>query len=108
VNYRDVYVIGVGMTKIYKKAPVSADELGRQAIHAAVKDAGIAPKEIQSIYIGEMGGLSGSVCFGQRVCGTLGLGLQKNRDDRLSALPKKIPPLPTFVIMTSYLDMMLV
>lgn len=74
MDYRDVYVIGVAMTKIYKKAPVTVDELGRQAIYAAVKDAGISPKEIQTIFIGEMGGLSGSVCIGQRICGTLGLG----------------------------------
>jgi len=74
VNSREVCIIGVGMTKLHKKAAVPVDELGRQAVMAAVKDSGISPKEIQSIYIGEMGGLSGSICLGQRICATLGLG----------------------------------
>ncbi|MFZ3101570.1 MAG: thiolase family protein [Desulfitobacteriaceae bacterium] len=71
---RDVYVIGVGMTNYYKKSPLSAADLGRQAIFNAVRDAGISPKQVQSIYEGEMSGLSGSICLGQRVAMTLGLG----------------------------------
>ena len=70
---RDVYVIGVGMTNYYKKSPLSGADLGRQAVFKAVKDAGINPKQVQSIYTGEMAGLSGNFCFGQRVAATMGM-----------------------------------
>ncbi|MFZ3172366.1 MAG: thiolase family protein [Carboxydocellales bacterium] len=71
---RDVYIIGVGMTNYYRKSPMSAADLGRQAIFNAVSDAGINFKQVQSIYVGEMSGLSGNVCFGQRVATTMGMG----------------------------------
>jgi acetyl-CoA acetyltransferase len=71
---RDVYIIGVGMTNYYKKSPLPAADLGRQAVFKAVRDAGINPKQVQSVYVGEMSGLSGSICFGQRVACTMGMG----------------------------------
>ncbi|HAG10360.1 MAG TPA: propanoyl-CoA acyltransferase [Desulfotomaculum sp.] len=71
---RDVYIIGAGMTQLFRKAPMPLDELGRQAIFAAVKDAGINFKEIGSVVVGNMGGLSGAICIGQRIACSLGLG----------------------------------
>lgn len=71
---RDVYIIGVGMTNYYKKSPMHAADLARQAILSAVRDADINHKQIQSIYVGEMAGVSGNICFGQRVAATMGMG----------------------------------
>jgi benzoylsuccinyl-CoA thiolase BbsB subunit len=72
MNLRDVYVIGVGMTKLYRKAPVSIDELGRLAARDALKDADIELKEIEEIVVGNMIGLSKTICLGQRIGITLG------------------------------------
>ena len=71
---RDAYVIGVGMTNYYRKSPLPAADLGRQAVFNAVRDANVSPKQVQSIYVGEMSGISGNVCFGQRVATTMGMG----------------------------------
>ncbi len=71
---RDVYIVGVGCTTYYRKSPVPGADLGRLAIVDALKDAGLEAKAIQSIFVGEMPGLSGSICFGQRVACTLGMG----------------------------------
>lgn len=67
---RNVYVIGAGMTTFGKHGDKTLDELGRQAVYAAVKDAGVAPKEIQTAYVGNM---MGGNCVGQRICATMGL-----------------------------------
>ncbi|NQU14086.1 MAG: thiolase family protein, partial [Desulfobacteraceae bacterium] len=40
---RDVFVMGVGMIRFGKFPEVWAEELGRQAILGAIKDAGIDP-----------------------------------------------------------------
>ncbi len=72
---RDVYIIGVGMTDYYyRKSPMSDVSLGQVAVYNALKDAGIKNKQVQSVYTGEMPGLSGSICFGQQVAITLGMG----------------------------------
>lgn len=67
---RDVYVVGGGMAKFSTKSPDYYDVLGRQAVIAAVKDAGVNPKDIQTVYVGNM---YNGPCAGQRVCATLGL-----------------------------------
>jgi len=47
---REVAVIGVGQSKFGKMPERSAVSLGREAVLAAIKDAGISPKKIQFAY----------------------------------------------------------
>ena len=47
---RDVAVIGVGQSIFGKFPQKSVDELGREAVIAALKDAGFSPKDIQVAY----------------------------------------------------------
>lgn len=47
---RDVAVIGVGQSTFGKFPQRTAGELGREAVLAAIKDAGISPKDIQVAY----------------------------------------------------------
>ena len=67
---RDVAVIGVGMTKIGKFPDRMLSAMGREAVLAAIKDAGIPPKEIQAAYSGNL--LGGSL-LGQRIFKDLGI-----------------------------------
>ena len=51
---RKVLVIGVGMTKFGKFLDLSIEQLGRDAVWEAIKDAGISPKDIQVAYLGNL------------------------------------------------------
>ena len=51
---RKVVVIGVGMTKFGKFPEMTVEQLGREAAWAAIKDAGIGPKDIQVAYLGNL------------------------------------------------------
>jgi benzoylsuccinyl-CoA thiolase BbsB subunit len=67
---RDVAVIGVGMTKFGRFAETSFEDLGREAITNAIKDADIKPKEIE---FGYCGNVYGGMCMGQRVLKEIGI-----------------------------------
>lgn len=67
---KDVAVIGVGMTKIGKFPDRMLSSIGREAVLAAIKDAGVPPKEIQAAYSGT---LVGGSLLGQRIFKDLGM-----------------------------------
>ncbi len=67
---RDVYLLGVGMTKFGKYPEIPIEHLGRNAVFEAIKDANINPVEIESAYCGHA--FQGSTA-GQRVLVELGL-----------------------------------
>ena len=67
---RDVAVIGVGMTKFGRFPETSFEDLGREAITNAIKDADIKPKEIE---FGYCGNVYGGMCMGQRVLKEIGI-----------------------------------
>jgi acetyl-CoA acetyltransferase len=72
---RDVYVIGVGMTKFGRLPEKPLVDLGREACWAAIKDAGIHPREVQAGYLGnvEANRRWGIVTLGQAVLWQLGI-----------------------------------
>ena len=47
---RDVYVICVGMVRFGKFPDLWVEELGRQAIQAALQDAGLDPQRLGVVY----------------------------------------------------------
>ena len=51
---RKVLAIGVGMTNFGKFPALSVEQLGRDAVWAAMKDAGIRPQDIQVAYLGNL------------------------------------------------------
>ena len=51
---RKVVALGVGMTKFGKFPDLPVEQLGRDAVWAAMKDAGIRPKDIQVAYLGNL------------------------------------------------------
>ena len=67
---RDVAVIGVGMTKFGRFPETSFEDLGREAITNAIKDADIKPKEIE---FGYCGNVYGGMCMGQRLLKEIGI-----------------------------------
>ena len=67
---RDVAVIGVGMTKFGRFPEASFEDLGREAITNAIKDADIKPKKIE---FGYCGNVYGGMCMGQRVLKEIGI-----------------------------------
>lgn len=67
---REVAIIGVGMIKIGKFPDRMLSSMGREAVLAAIKDAGMPPKEIQAAYSGTL--LGGSL-LGQRIFKDLGM-----------------------------------
>ena len=67
---RDVAIIGVGMTKFGRFPETSFEDLGREAIMNAIKDADIKPKEIECGYCGNV---YGGMCMGQRVLKEIGI-----------------------------------
>ncbi len=67
---RDVAIIGVGMTKIGKFPDRMLSSMGREAVIAALKDAGVPPKEIQAAYSGTS---LGGALLGQRIFKDLGM-----------------------------------
>lgn len=51
---RKVVAIGAGMTNFGKFPELSVEQLGREAAWAAMKDAGIHPKDVQVAYLGNL------------------------------------------------------
>jgi acetyl-CoA acetyltransferase len=67
---RDVAIIGVGMIKFGKYPDRLLSSMGRDAVLAAMKDAGVQPKDIQAAYSGS---LHGGSLLGQRIFKDLGM-----------------------------------
>jgi acetyl-CoA acyltransferase len=72
---RDVYIIGAGMTQFGKHPARSLRDLGREACHQALRDAGISPGDIQAGYCGNALGsvIQGETGVGQNVFWEIGL-----------------------------------
>ena len=51
----DIYIIGVGMTPFGKHAALSVKDLTRQAVAAALQDAGAFRENIGAAYFGNAG-----------------------------------------------------
>lgn len=68
-NLRDVYVIGVGMTKFARHPDRKFYDLGAEAVRAALEDAGVAFDAIESAFCGHV--MQGSTA-GQKVLGRVG------------------------------------
>lgn len=65
-----VFVIGAGMTQFGKQPERSPDDLGREAVWAALQDAGIDPRKIEAAYCGHV---FQGMAVGQRVMAQVGL-----------------------------------
>ena len=70
---RDVFVIGVGMTRLGKFPEVSMPDMARRAFLDAVKDAGIKPKEIEAAFIGHVRQPGQGAMLGQRIMREVGV-----------------------------------
>ena len=71
---RDVYIVGVGMTRFGNFPDIKYYNLGKEAVIAAVKDANVDKREIQAGY---MGNVMAGMCPGQKVFKELGMtGMQ--------------------------------
>jgi len=72
---RDVYIIGAGMTQFGKHPQRSLRDLGREACHQALRDAGISPGDIQAGYCGNALGsvIQGETGVGQNVFWEIGI-----------------------------------
>jgi len=72
---RDVYIIGAGMTQFGKHPLRSLRDLGREACHQALRDAGISPWDIQAGYCGNALGsvIQGETGVGQNVFWEIGI-----------------------------------
>ncbi len=66
----DVYVIGIGMTQFGKHPDRTAASLGAEAVRAAIHDAGIDPRAIQTGYAGHV---FQPMVTGQQVLAQVGL-----------------------------------
>lgn len=66
----DVYVIGVGMTQFGKHPDRDATDLGVEATLAAIRDAGIQPRQLEAAYCGHV---FQGMAMGQRVLAQIGL-----------------------------------
>lgn len=51
---REVYIIGIGQSKFGRQPQISAEELGVQAVTAAIKDAGVDPRKFDVAYAGRI------------------------------------------------------
>ena len=70
LNKRDAYVIGVGMTPFGRHEGQGVEELGQQAVTAAVRDSGVDGQAVEISFCGHV--LQG-VTAGQRVLGRVGM-----------------------------------
>jgi acetyl-CoA acetyltransferase len=66
----DVYVVGVDMIKFGRFPEISVPRLGAQAAMMALDDAGLALKDMEALYCGNLGQAGGMV--GQRVLAEIG------------------------------------
>ena len=67
---REVAIIGVGMSMFGKLPERSIVELGREAGVAAIKDAGVSPKDIPCVYCSN---LYHNMVLGERIAASLGI-----------------------------------
>ena len=67
---RDVAVIGAGMTVFGKYPQKTPEDLGFEAISAALNDAGIQPRQVQ---VAICGTVYGGWCIGQRILKNVGI-----------------------------------
>lgn len=65
-----VYVVGVGMTQFGKQPERGPDDLGQEAVWAAIQDAGVDPRKIEAAYCGHV---FQGMAVGQRVMPRVGL-----------------------------------
>ncbi|MFZ3131725.1 MAG: thiolase family protein [Desulfosporosinus sp.] len=71
---RDVYIVGVGMTRFGKFTDTMYYNLGKEAVVAAIKDANVDKREIQAGYVGNV---KAEMAPGQKVFKELGMtGMQ--------------------------------
>ena len=66
---RDVFIAGVGQTAVTKDPQSRGRYLGAAAVKAALNDAGIEPKTIGALYVGNM--LSGMLAQQQQLGGLI-------------------------------------
>ncbi len=66
----DVYVVGAGMTRFGKHPDRDAVDLAVEAVHEAVRDAGVDRRRIQAAYCGHV---YGGMVLGQKVLARTGL-----------------------------------
>ncbi len=74
---RDVFIIGVGMTKFGKFMETGMKQLAAEAVNGAFEDSGLGPNDIQFAAVGNSGwgNYSGQTCIrGQVVLRPLGMG----------------------------------
>jgi len=70
---RDVYVLGVGMTRLGKFPEVTMTEMARRVFLDAVKDSGVKPKEIEAAFIGHVRQPGQGAMVGQRIMREVGV-----------------------------------
>jgi acetyl-CoA acetyltransferase len=70
---RDVYVIGVGMTRLGKFPDVTLPDMARRAFYEAIKDAGVKPDEIEAAFIGHVRQGGQGAMLGQRIMREIGV-----------------------------------
>lgn len=66
----DSYITGVGMTRFGKMADRTVEDLGREAVRLAMKEAGVDRKDVDEVFCGSV---FGGVLIGQRIMGSLGM-----------------------------------
>lgn len=71
ITMRRVAVIGVGMSEFGKQPERSLVDLGTEACRAAIKDAGVIPKNIEVVYCANAFGETG--CLGQEIGSKVGV-----------------------------------
>lgn len=70
---RDVYILGVGMTKFGKFPEMTITDIARRAFLNAVKDSGINPKAIEVAFIGHVRQPGQGAMVGQRIMRDAGI-----------------------------------
>ncbi|MDE3076217.1 MAG: thiolase family protein, partial [Chloroflexota bacterium] len=66
----NVYVVGAGMTQFGKQGDRGPEDLGREAVWAALRDSGIDPRRVEAAYCGHV---FQGMAVGQRVMAQVGL-----------------------------------
>lgn len=67
---KDVYIIGIGMTRFTRHDDVSSITLGEEAVVEAIADSGVEPSVIEALYAGHV---HGGAVAGERVGAATGL-----------------------------------
>ncbi len=73
---RPVAVIGVGMSVFGKQPERTLVDLGTEACRAAIKDAGVSPKDIDVCYCAKLyydAGFIQTACLGQEIASKVGV-----------------------------------